>query len=62
MNFHYEKPIFCDIFGINKQFYRVEYDYAAESLSNESDIYIDKQTFCLAHSLHQIYGKYQPGD
>ena len=62
MNFHYEKPIFPDIFGINRQFYRVEYDYADESLSNGSDIHIDKQTFCLAHSLHQIYVKYQPGD
>ena len=62
MNFHYEKLIFPDIFGINRQFYLVEYDYADESLSNGSDIYIDKQTFCLVHFPHRIDGKYQPED
>ena len=62
MNFHYEKPIFPDIFDINRQFYLVECDYADESLNNGSGIRIDKQTFNLVHFPHQIGDKYRQGD
>ena len=62
MNFHYEKLISPDIFGINRQLYCVEYDYADESLSNGSDIRIDKQTFYPVHFPHRIDGKYQLED